>query len=188
MSKEECPLINLSNNRYEEIKNTVVNTFEKLKINCVPISGFEIATKLEAKIIPYSAKSQNTQLLMTKRSEDGFSIKKSDGWYVFYNDNKPYGRINNTMTHESGHIVLDHTEDSELAEAEANFFAKFALAPPILIHKLKLKNPWDIVNRFDISNEAAEYALNYYLKWLKYGGKYYKDYEVKLCNLFGLAI
>ena len=26
--------------------------------------------------------------------------------------------------HECGHIVLDHTEDSELAEAEAKFFAK----------------------------------------------------------------
>lgn len=43
--------------------------------------------------------------------------------------------------HEIGHIVLDHSEGSELAEVEARFFAKYALAPPPLIHKLRLQNP-----------------------------------------------
>jgi len=48
----------LSDRRYEEIKKTVVDVFDKLDIHCTPISGFEIATKLGAKIIPYSAKPQ----------------------------------------------------------------------------------------------------------------------------------
>ncbi len=179
----------LSNARYEEIKETVVDLFERLDIHCTPISGFEIATKMGVKVIPYSAYPKTTQALMIKRSEDGFSVKKKTGeWYVFYNDSKPYGRINNTIMHEDGHIILDHTEDSELAEAEAKFFAKFALAPPVLIHKLNLKTPYAIAERFEISCEAAKYALSFYNKWLQYGGKYYTKYEIKLCNLFGIAI
>lgn len=65
--------------------------------------------------------------------------------------------------HEIGHIVLDHSEDSELAEKEVKFFAKYALVPPVLVHKLKLDNPMDIIDIFDVSFEAACYpepALN----------------------------
>ena len=64
--------------------------------------------------------------------------------------------------HEIGHIVLDHSEDSELAEKEVKFFAKYALAPPVLIHKLKLDNPESIAQTFEISYEAACYAYSYY--------------------------
>ena len=79
--------------------------------------------------------------------------------------------------HEIGHIVLDHSEDSELAEAEVKFFAKYALAPPVLIHKLRLTNPAEIADSFQISYEAAEYAYNYYQKWLIYGDVDLTDYE-----------
>lgn len=179
----------LSDERYEVIKTTVVGLFEKLDIHCTPISGFEIATQLGVNVIPYSAYPRSTRELMLKRSEDGFSIKKTTGdWFIFYNEDKPYGRINNTIMHEDGHIVLDHTEDSDLAESEAKFFAKFALAPPILIHKFGLSNAFDISKRFEISFEAASYALNFYYKWVKRSNNHYTDYEIKLCHLFGLAV
>ncbi len=182
-------LLILSDERYEQIKTTVVELFEKLDIHCTPISGFEIATQMGVKVIPYSAYPLTTKMLMLKRSEDGFSIKKTTGeWFIFYNDEKPYGRVNNTIMHEDAHIILDHTEDSELAESEAKFFAKFALAPPVLIHKFGLNNAFDISNRFEISYEAAKYALNFYHKWLNHGNSRYTNYEIKLCQLFGLAV
>lgn len=40
------PKIRLSNERYEEIKQTVVKMFEAYDVFCVPISGFEIANKM----------------------------------------------------------------------------------------------------------------------------------------------
>ena len=178
----------LSGNRCEEIKEIVVDTFVRLNIRCVPINGFEIATKLGVKIIPYSSKSEEKRHLMMLESEDGFSAKKDGVWYVFYNDSKNYGRINNTLTHECGHIVLDHSEESELAEAEAKFFAKYAIAPPVLIHELGLKNPTEVYNRFDISLEAAGYAYSYYRKWLTYGNKNYTNYELRLLQLFREAV
>lgn len=82
----------LSDNRCEEIKKIVVDTFVRLNIRCVPISGFEIATKLGAKIIPYSSQTEEARQLMMLRSEDGFTMKYDGLWYIFYNDKKGYGR------------------------------------------------------------------------------------------------
>ena len=137
--------IKISNQRYEEIKRIVVRMFVTYEVSCIPINGFEIAHKMGVKVIPYSAITPGKRWLLAKKSKDGFSVERTNGqWYIFYNDEKDYGRVNHTIMHEIGHIVLDHTEDSELAEKEVKFFAKYALAPPVLIHKLKLDNPKSI--------------------------------------------
>lgn len=181
--------IRLSDERYEEIKNAVVDTFVKYNLICVPVNAFELATKMGIKIIPYSAIKPQKRWLLLKKSQDGFSVEKSVGeWYIYYNDEMSYGRINNTIMHEIGHIVLDHTEDSELAEKEVKFFAKYALAPPVLIHKLKLENPMNIADTFDITFEAACYAYSYYQKWLRYGSSEYTDYEITLLKLFANVV
>ena len=122
--------ISLSHERYEKIKRIVVNMFVKYEVSCVPVNGFELATKMGIKIIPYSAILESKRYLLIKKSEDGFCVEKSIGeWYIYYNDEKDYGRINNTIMHEIGHIVLDHSEDSELAEKEVKFFAKYVGFP-----------------------------------------------------------
>lgn len=177
--------ISLSNARYEEIKQIVVDLFVKYTISCVPVNGFELATKMGIKIIPYSVISESKHWLLLKKSEDGFAVEKNmNEWYIFYNDKKEYGRINNTIMHEIGHVVLDHSEDSELAEKEVKFFAKYALVPPVFVHKLKLDNPTDIANIFDVSFEAACYAYSYYKKWLQYGSSQFTKYEQTLLSLF----
>lgn len=177
--------ISLSHARYEEIKQIVVDLFVKYDVSCVPVNGFELATKMGVKVIPYSAIPENKRWLLLKKSEDGFSVEKNIGeWYIYYNDKKDYGRINNTIMHEIGHIVLDHSEDSELAEKEVKFFAKYALVPPVLVHKLKLDNPMDISDIFEVSFEAACYAYSYYQKWLQYGSSEYTKYELTLLKLF----
>lgn len=174
----------LSDSRYEEIKEIVVSTFEKYTVNCVPVSGFELATKMGVTVIPYSARSPEKREILMKKSEDGFCVQKQDGsWYIFYNDDRDYGRINNTMLHEIGHIVLDHSEDSDLAENEVKFFAKYALVPPVLVLKLGLKSAEEIEKIFEVSNQAAYYAWEYYQKWLGRNTDY-TLYEVRLLNLF----
>lgn len=181
--------ISLSHAKCEEIKRIVVDLFVKYNVCCVPVNGFELATKMGIKVIPYSAIHQSKQWLLLKKSEDGFLVEKNTGeQYIYYNDKKEYGRINNTIMHEIGHSALDHSEDSELADKEVNFFAKYALVPPVLVHKLKLDDPHDIANIFNVSFEAACYALNYYRKWLTYGYKDYTDYELRLLQLFYKAV
>lgn len=171
--------------RYEEIKEEVVKLFITLDIRCVPISGFEIATKLGVKVSPYSL-SKNPELA-EKIARDGVCIEKTNGeLYIFYNDKEDYNRLNWTMLHELGHLILGHTEHCELADSEADFFAKNAIAPPILVHKLGLKSASDIKGHFYISAQAAENAWDYYQTWLNISG--YKSYEIRMCNLFGFSI
>ena len=175
----------LSDERYEEIKEIVVDMFDRYQVSCVPISGFEIAAKMGIIVVPYSAYDGMTQTLLLKESADGFFVETIDGeFYIFYNDTKGYGRINHTIMHEIAHIILGHTEDSDLADAEVSFFAKYALAPPVLIYKLKLDNPYEIADMFEISFEAAYYAYNYYQKWIAYGNKFFTHYEMKTLELF----
>lgn len=175
----------LSNNRYEEIKKIVVNTFVKQDIKCVPINGFEIAAKLGVTAIPYSSLTKKARMLLLELSKDGVSIEKEDDeWCIYYNDKLVYGRVNYTLMHEIGHIILNHSQESDLADAEANFFAKYALAPPVLIHELGLKSPGEISNKFDVSYQEACYAYSYYQMWLQYGEDDYTDYELRTISLF----
>lgn len=175
----------LSHNRYEEIKNIIVELFIKYNVKSIPIIGFELASKMGIKVIPYSYFSEKKQKLLFDMSENGFLAETTDNeFYIYYNDTQNAGRVNNTILHEIGHIVLNHTEESELAEAEVNFFAKYALVPPVLVYKLKINSPYRIAELFDVSIQASFYAFNYYQKWLKYGSKNYTDYEIKLIDLF----
>lgn len=180
--------ISLSHRRYEEIKRIVVDVFIEYGVSCVPVSGFELATKMGVKVIPYSSFAFSKRLIILKKSEDGFCVEKTPGeWYIYYNDEKDYGRINNTIMHEIGHIVLDHSEDSELAEKEVKFFAKYALVPPVLVYKLQLDDARSIADIFEVSYKAAEYALSYYRKWLQFGPLVYTDYELDLLYLFAAS-
>lgn len=181
--------IKLSSKRCEEIEQIVTDMFVKYKISCIPISGFEIASRMGIPVIPYSSFSKEKRKLALQISEDGFCKLSNTGlWTIYYNDAMHYGRVNNTIMHEIGHIVLDHTEASELAEKEVLFFAKYALVPPVLIYKSKLDNANDIAKRFAVSHEAAVYAYNYYQKWLRFGGSSYKKYELTQLHLFSHCV
>jgi Zn-dependent peptidase ImmA (M78 family) len=166
---------------YERIKKIATELLEKYNIACIPISGFEIANKMGIAVIPYP---QKKRALFLKISEDGFTYCGNKGVKVYYNPSQMYQRINNTIVHEIGHIVLRHKQPSELAEAEANFFAKYLLALPVLIHKMQMRSIDEIKETFGISHQAAEYALNYYRKWLNNSGQCYKTYEMIQLRLF----
>lgn len=177
----------LSNEEYEFIKGEVVHVFEKYKIRCIPVSGFEIASKMKITLFPYSGLSNSKLGHALKLSEDGFFIEDNGSEYIFYNDiGRSYERQNWTILHEIGHIVLDHTGHSEHEEHEADFFAKFAIAPPVLVHKIGARCPEDIFDVFNISYEAAVYAFSYYCTWkarLNRGARLDK-YESRLLRLY----
>lgn len=174
----------LSSKRYEEIKKKVVEMFVNHDISSFPISSFKIADKMGIELLPYSKHSGITYELCLKESEDGFYVDRSNKVCIYYNEKKCFGRISYTIMHEIGHIILDHKQDSELAEKEVNFFAKYALAPPVLIHELGLNNPTTLKKFFEVSDEVARYALEYYNKWLKITCGFYSEYELQLVELF----
>jgi hypothetical protein len=176
----------LTDEDYEFIKGEVTNIFVRYKIKCIPISGFEIASKIGITMIPYSSLSERRLECAMKTSEDGFFLENNGQEYIYYNDIRKYARLNWTILHEIGHIVLDHTGHGEREEAEADFFAKYAIAPPIFIYKIKAKSVKDIYDAFDISLEAAFYAFEYYQKWLHrhMAGNQFTRYEKDLMLLY----
>lgn len=181
--------------RYGEIIEDCVNMFVKHDIRNIPIDCFEIAHKMNITLKAYSMLTDEAKLAALEQSGDGFALLRREGfapfmekrWYVFYNDEMPKGRIRFTIMHEIGHIVRDHIEKSDLAEAEANFFAKYSLAPPPLVHEISPDDYLDIAAAFEISKESASYAMDYYKKWLN-RKRDYTNIEIKLLDQFRCAI
>ena len=181
----------LSDEQYEYIKGEVIALMERLKIKCIPISGFEIATKMGITLIPYSSLSDDELSAALQVSEDGFYCEDAMHEYIYYNAmGRNYERQNMTILHEIGHCVLDHTGHGKDEETEAKFFAKYAIAPPPLIYRLGVENIQDVMNMFDISCEAAWYVYKYYKTWLKFHQAYgrFTEYEIRLLRLYKKSI
>ncbi len=180
----------LSDARYEFIKKEVVHLFEHYGVNCIPINGFELAYKIGIRLIPYSTLPKEKRRIAMRISPDGFFLETSTEERIYFNDYKMeenYARVNMTILHEIAHDVLGHTGQEEYAdieEAEAGFFAKYAAAPPPLVHRLPDSSPYTIQEAFCLSETAAWYAYDYYQKWLQFGKSYYLPYEEKLLLLF----
>lgn len=173
----------LSSETYESIKQEVANMFIDYDINRIPINSFEVAKKIGLTVIPYSLLSKELQEKAINYSEDGYSIETNENkWIIYYNDiSQNYSRINQTIMHEIGHYILGHISEGEREEAEAKFFAKYALASPALIHNMTVeKTIENIMNCFSIGFEAACYAFDYYEKWLCYGEICYVKYEKQM--------
>ncbi len=168
---------------YEEIKKVVADVYEFYDIKTVPINSFELAIKMGLTVIPYSALGEQKVNESMKYNTDGFSVETNENeWIIYYNDfEKNYARINQTIMHEIGHYVLGHTKDGEEEEAEAKFFAKYALVSPPLIHTLlEKKNINTVMDKFAINYTPARIALNNYRSWLDYGPRDYTLYEKRI--------
>lgn len=189
----------LSNRRCEEIKGEVSFMFQECGINTIPIDCFKIAEKLYYKLVPYSRLSESKKNKALQVSEDAFSTYMVDDItnmvkpFIFYNDliNNPQ-RIRWSIFHEIGHIYLGHhdsIEDSNgeqniIYEKEANFFAKYAIAPPPLVGLYECENAYDIADRFDLTRESSLYSMDYYNKRVAYGPKKVEPYEQEMLDLF----
>jgi len=95
-----------------------------------------------------------------------------------------YERQRRTILHETGHIYLGHFEPNcQLTygekEAEANFFAKYSIAPPPLINYANCSCPKDVANRFHVSSQAYIYLFDYYQKWLQFGPRNTSNSKLK---------
>lgn len=179
----------LTGNRYDEIDREVIKLFAKLTINKFPLDCFVICEQLGFVLVPYSQLSEKKRKALNIGSEDGAHAlwEIAEGVFVnviYYNDSMPDRRIRFTIMHEIGHIILDHTEHSDLAESEANYFAKYALAPPPLVHQLQIEDYVELADTFDISYECALYSMRKYSMWLRYGLPKHLEHEATLITLF----
>ncbi len=87
-------------------------------------------------------------------------------YVIYYNDTANFGRMRWTILHEIGHIYLGHHDNPDdsnylLEEAEADFFAKYAIANPPLVNISKCECPNDIQETFQTSYAIHVHILFY---------------------------
>ena len=169
--------------------------YEETETHTWPIDCFAIAKELNYIVVPYSYCAAQDMIAI---DEDGFSRVVYNPWtglynyVIYYNDAQTNeGRLRWTIFHEIGHIYLGHHDNpddslSEIEEAEADFFAKYAIAPPPLISAADCKDMWDVQGIFRTSAQAAEYIYDYYRKWLQYGPQGFLPFEVILLKQFNI--
>lgn len=172
----------LSSQRYEQIKKSGVLTLAATGENSIPINPLDVAKKLGVRVVPYSDLGKEGEAACLRYSPNGFKLARNGAWYIYFNGKMPRGRVRFTLLHEIGHIVLGHLQESDIAEAEANFFAKFLIAPPVLIDAIEPNDYLDVARAFGLSNESALNSWSYYKKWL--GINRERDYETRLKSLF----
>ena len=172
--------------------------FEECEIDTYPIDCFAIAEKLYYVLRPYSTLTPQKYLEALQIDSDGFSkveinpVTRMNQYIIYYNDKINLGRMRWTIFHEIGHIYLGHHDNPnnsqcKIEEAEADFFAKYAIAPPPLVNIAKCENAWDISNTFCASFEASLNLYNYYQKWLQFGPREYEPFELAILELFHAA-
>lgn len=116
---------------------------------------------------------QNYAQIVRKPLSDFFSVDNQilkDGctlilgnetYLVLYNDQiHNWEHLNWTLAHEIGHIYLGHTEDGDLEEVEANFFAAQLFMPEYSIYRMGIEHgpitTNDLIEIFGVSLDAAD--------------------------------
>lgn len=105
---------------------------------------------------------------------DGYSIYNGRNYTIAYNNTIwSQGRINFTIAHEIGHIILNHHKDFEVTEIlqdnftreeykilenEANCFARNILAPSPLVKQVKF---WNVPRYFGLSFKASTTRITF---------------------------
>lgn len=163
----------INNFRYEKIKRKVVEILAQFKISVYPISWEDICKKLNIKVVEYNLLSSVDKEFVMTKTKDGFAhiIKYTNGEilkFICYNSDINWWRIKFTIFHEIGHIVLAHTEHSQLADAEADFFAAYIMVPLPLVDKYNIQDHTEIEDKFAVGSEMAFNSFNRYVSWKKY--------------------
>ena len=173
----------LSDERYEEIKEEVVELYKELHITKFPVMAMDVCKRLGIALKSYNQFTERTFEAVIRASEEEKKKKTGSQYEIFYNPSKDTARIRSTIFHEIGHIRLRHLIHDEENEAEANFFACYFLAPPPLIHHFGFKYLHEIMDKFWVTVSLAQNADSRYEKWLQFSGRVYTQYEKDLLEL-----
>lgn len=152
--------------------NIISKAYETLIIQeklFFPLDIFNIKLNQEVVIISFDEMSirSKTNYETIKDLADGADAFKyeQDGIVFILYDNKinSIGRIRWSVAHEYGHIVLNHKNQCDQNEVEANFFAANLLLPQCVLKEL-IQKRGDITkaylkDKFSISEESAEKYL-----------------------------
>ena len=175
-----------SSNDYDKMAQLVIDIFIDYNISGFPIDEKEICRKLGLKLVPYSAYSEQDQILLKKRSPDAFFFYASQYTppTIFYNDKvESYERQRYSIFHEVKHYVNNDSDDCEYNDEMADYFARYIMCPIPYLIKANINDALTLISDHRVSAEAAGYAIkNVRNRKAKYGDRIF-DYEQPLIDL-----
>lgn len=105
---------------------------------------------------------------------DGYTVKYKDTYIVLFDETSVAQRLRFSLAHELGHILLNHSDDTDIKEKEANCFASHLLIPDCilstLIHNIYAYDLDCTRSTFGVSWDTAAYKVQgFYNKIKSYG-------------------
>lgn len=144
----------------------------------------------DLKKVKYSTLARNKGITISEvcnlyGSEEGALIFDGASYRIVYNDTQSTERQRFTLAHELGHYYLGHLKKdetiiqrnnlseahSEIAEYEANRFARDILAPPYLVKHIPIREPNVVSSYFGVSIDVGNNLINFMNKSKQIGAK-----------------
>lgn len=171
---------------YREIKVNVLSLYQRLGFYHPPVDAATLALTNNIQLLPYQSgfdENELSDLLFIHECPSGVSFSLQTPYgpqrITAYNANEPDYRVRFTLLHEIGHSSLHHMEDSPVAEKQANFFAGYAIAPPMLISLMGLTTAKEIRQTFGVSLSCADLSLKRAIQW-----EHHKEVDMDITNKF----
>lgn len=183
--------IRLPSNRYEEIKERVVDLYEDFGISSVPIYPGGVLQKMGYDVESYEIFNDRPKEIANKFSYDAFRclVRSTNSKFELYHPYNSRLRIRFSLAHELGHIVLEHDfKEDSIQETEANFFANYFLVPlPLIPYKCIYDSPESVSSVFDVILECAANSVSNCIRRKKCDA-HLEEYEIRILNLYGLDV
>lgn len=171
---------------YDKTAQTAIDIYVDYGLKTFPIDEKDVCIKLGVKLVPYSAYSEDKQVLFRKKSKDGFFFPQTGITppTIFYNDKvKSFGRQRFSIFHELKHYVSNDRDDSEFNDEMADYFARYMMCPVPYLIKAGINDKLTLISDHLISDEAADNVLrNLRNRRAIYGDKIF-PYEKPLIDL-----
>lgn len=195
--------------RYRHVSETIYKLLKQLNIHSYPINlkyvieelgnlGIIIEIEKYSQYAKYRGISiQAAENVLKSKYGATSRFPQNNLYIIFYNDtNQTEGRINWTIAHEIGHIVLGHhilAKTNQLyrggispslyesLENEAEWFAQDFMCNPFVLSKCGFTNPKDIKEWCVISDEASANRVEN-IKNIK--SRYCNTWDYKIIEVF----
>lgn len=169
----------------------MVDAFQQLGYIKLPVDPSQLMEAHGIQTLPYQiaynpSKSWEDMATLC-RCPSGLSfVLSADGQdlrFAACNLQEHPGRVRFTKLHETGHLLRGHLRDSELAEIEANLWAKYAIAPSVLIEELNITTVEEVAQCFGTSKRCAANILKLHLNWQRHRHEN-QEFDDKILELY----
>ncbi|MCR4898574.1 MAG: ImmA/IrrE family metallo-endopeptidase [Acholeplasmatales bacterium] len=185
----------LSNERYEEIKETICEFLCDYDVKKLPVDVFDLARRMKVKIV-YASEilkkypNKINEYMIYSYPHSYLYYDAVEQRFIIYLDDvgTKKRRQRFSLAHELIHIILGHTEQNLKNESEANFGATYLLAPTCLAlmdqGALEMFDPNILMEIFDVSYSEAQIVARYFENRVFYDNPI-QPYEKELIARFG---